>query len=201
MSLVGSGKQANSSGRPEAGPLCNPLLPTCCVGLHGLPVSRRVPPHLPGQHGSPAGGPQEVVGSEHSTSWQVTPSCLVGFPSHPRYAGARPTLLPDVKSVVALIDTYRAGSSSWEEFENGIQAAHVNRKGAPGPRTRRPDKPKSEDYFYEVTQRLRKWGVCVAHCSACCAEPRGVRLWHEVIPDGARRIIHLRYSSLPFGET
>ena len=67
-----------------------------------------------------------------------------------RYVGDKPTLLPNTKRVVALIDAYRAGRGSWEDFANGLQAAHVNRRGAPGPRQRRPDKPKMEDYFYEV---------------------------------------------------
>lgn len=54
----------------------------------------------------------------------------------------------DRKAIVDLVDLFRAGSISWEEFSSEMKEAHADRMGNPAKRLVIPGKPKEEDYFY-----------------------------------------------------
>ena len=47
-----------------------------------------------------------------------------------------------------LVDEYRNGSLSWDEFSYTVKEAHAYRMGIPNRRVVIPDRPKEEDYFY-----------------------------------------------------
>ncbi|GER43824.1 O-fucosyltransferase family protein [Striga asiatica] len=66
---------------------------------------------------------------------------------HRRYLGFRPTIQPDQKALVHLIDKYEK-NQNWEEFEQGVKKAHENRYGNPTKRRVIPGKPKEEDNFW-----------------------------------------------------
>ncbi|GFP95308.1 uncharacterized protein at1g04910 [Phtheirospermum japonicum] len=70
---------------------------------------------------------------------------------HRRYLGFRPTIQPDQKALVDLIDKYRK-NRNWQEFEHGVKKAHANRYGNPAKRMVIPGKPKEEDYFWSNPQ-------------------------------------------------
>ncbi|KAE8710151.1 putative Oligopeptidase B [Hibiscus syriacus] len=66
---------------------------------------------------------------------------------HRRYLGFKKTIRLDRKAIVDLVDLFRAGSMSWEEFSSEMKEAHADRMGNPEKRLVVPDKPK-EDHFY-----------------------------------------------------
>ena len=65
-----------------------------------------------------------------------------------RYLRFKKTILLDRKAIVDLVDLYRAGSISWEEFSSEMKEAHADKMGNPAKRLVIPGKPKEEDYFY-----------------------------------------------------
>ncbi|XVF43293.1 hypothetical protein PTKIN_Ptkin02bG0028400 [Pterospermum kingtungense] len=67
---------------------------------------------------------------------------------HRRYLRFKKTILLDRKAIVDLVDLYRAGSISWEEFSSEMKEAHADKMGKPAKRLAIPGKPKEEDYFY-----------------------------------------------------
>ncbi|KAL8124721.1 hypothetical protein AgCh_012396 [Apium graveolens] len=67
---------------------------------------------------------------------------------HRRYLGYKKTISLDRKLLVDLVDHYRAGSLSWDEFAITVKEAHVDRMGSPRERLVIPERPKEEDYFY-----------------------------------------------------
>ncbi|CAA0825569.1 Prolyl oligopeptidase family protein [Striga hermonthica] len=66
---------------------------------------------------------------------------------HRRYLGFRPTIQPDQKTLVHLIDKYEE-NQNWQEFEQRVKRAHENRYGNPTKRRVIPGKPKEEDNFW-----------------------------------------------------
>ncbi|OMP14262.1 GDP-fucose protein O-fucosyltransferase [Corchorus olitorius] len=75
---------------------------------------------------------------------------------HRRYLGFKKTILLDRKAIVDLVDLYRAGSISWEEFSSEMKEAHADRMGNPIKRLVIPGKPKEEDYFYTNPEECLK---------------------------------------------
>ncbi|GKV29104.1 hypothetical protein SLEP1_g38071 [Rubroshorea leprosula] len=71
---------------------------------------------------------------------------------HRRYLGFRTTILPNRKLLVSLIDEYRTGTLSWDEFSLLVKKAHENRMGKPERREENPYHPSYEDYFYSNPQ-------------------------------------------------
>ncbi|KAL7141159.1 hypothetical protein ABFS83_08G035300 [Erythranthe nasuta] len=71
---------------------------------------------------------------------------------HRRYLGFKKTIVLDRRVLVGLIDEYREGSLSWNEFSSSVKEAHANRMGSPKNRVVISDKPKEEDYFYSNPQ-------------------------------------------------
>lgn len=65
-----------------------------------------------------------------------------------RYLGYKKTISLDRKLIVDLVDHYRTGSLSWDEFAYTVKEAHVDRMGSPRERLVVPERPKEEDYFY-----------------------------------------------------
>lgn len=54
----------------------------------------------------------------------------------------------DRRLLVNLVDEYKNGSLSWDEFSDTVKEAHAYRMGSPNRRVVIPDRPKEEDYFY-----------------------------------------------------
>ncbi|OMP14258.1 GDP-fucose protein O-fucosyltransferase [Corchorus olitorius] len=71
---------------------------------------------------------------------------------HRRYLGYKKTINLDRLVLTGLIDQYKNGSISWNEFSESVKAAHANRMGSPLTRSEFPGKPKLEDYFYTNPQ-------------------------------------------------
>ncbi|XP_028794233.1 rhamnogalacturonan I rhamnosyltransferase 1-like [Neltuma alba] len=71
---------------------------------------------------------------------------------HRRYLGFRTTITPNRYILVRLIDQYKMGKLSWDEFAKAVKEVHANRRGGPTVRSQFPVKPKLEDYFYANPQ-------------------------------------------------
>ncbi|CAI0390428.1 unnamed protein product [Linum tenue] len=71
---------------------------------------------------------------------------------HRRFLGHRKTILLDRKAIVGLVDRYKNGGLSWEEFSTAVKEAHSDKMGQPTRRLEIPGKPKDEDYFYTNPQ-------------------------------------------------
>ncbi|XP_022775751.1 uncharacterized protein At1g04910-like [Durio zibethinus] len=71
---------------------------------------------------------------------------------HRRFLGYKMTINLDKVVLIRLIDQYKNGTLSWNEFSQSVKAAHSNRMGSPSQRLRFPGKPKQEDYFYTNPQ-------------------------------------------------
>ncbi|KAJ1412094.1 GDP-fucose protein O-fucosyltransferase [Sesbania bispinosa] len=71
---------------------------------------------------------------------------------HRRYLGFKKTILLDTKLVVKLIDQYKNGTISWNQFSTSVKSAHEDSVGNPTTRLVVPGKPKEEDYFYTNPQ-------------------------------------------------
>ncbi|WCJ22194.1 O-fucosyltransferase family protein [Euphorbia peplus] len=71
---------------------------------------------------------------------------------HRRYLGFKKTILLHRIRIVELLDLHQNGTITWNEFANGVQAAHEKRLGQPMRRRVIADKPKEEDYFYANPQ-------------------------------------------------
>ncbi|KAM3225364.1 hypothetical protein ACQJBY_058247 [Aegilops geniculata] len=71
---------------------------------------------------------------------------------HRRFMGFKKTILLDRKIIIDLVDRYKSGSLSWDEFSKLVKSVHANRMGSASRRTVIPDKPKEEDYFYANPQ-------------------------------------------------
>ncbi|KAK8470710.1 hypothetical protein PHAVU_003G037700 [Phaseolus vulgaris] len=69
-----------------------------------------------------------------------------------RYLGFKKTILLNRKLLVNLIDQYKNGSISWNQFSMSVKVAHAERIGNPTTRSVVPGKPKEEDYFYTNPQ-------------------------------------------------
>ncbi|KAF4348842.1 hypothetical protein F8388_024367 [Cannabis sativa] len=67
---------------------------------------------------------------------------------HRRYLGFKPTIIPNKRLLVYLIDQYRNGSLSWNEFSQAVKSGHAGKFGSPTLRLEIPGKPKEEQYFY-----------------------------------------------------
>ncbi|KAK0584791.1 hypothetical protein LWI29_018710 [Acer saccharum] len=67
---------------------------------------------------------------------------------HRRFLGFKKTILLNRRLLVGLIDEYKNGSMSWDEFSSTVKEAHANVMGNPTKRMVMPEKPKEEDYFY-----------------------------------------------------
>ncbi|KAG8662413.1 rhamnogalacturonan I rhamnosyltransferase 1 isoform X2 [Manihot esculenta] len=67
---------------------------------------------------------------------------------HRRFLGFKKTISLDRKLLVGLIDQYKEGSLSWDEFSTTVKEVHADRMGSPKMRVVIPEKPKEEDYFY-----------------------------------------------------
>ncbi|RYR08939.1 hypothetical protein Ahy_B05g076844 [Arachis hypogaea] len=76
---------------------------------------------------------------------------------HRRYLGYKTTIIPNRYVLVRLIDQYRNGTISWEEFSRVVKLAHA-RRGGPITRSVVPLKPKLEDYFYSNPQECLPQG-------------------------------------------
>ena len=62
------------------------------------------------------------------------------------------TISLDRLVLISLIDQYKNGTLSWNEFSQSVKTAHANRMGSPSQRLQFPGKPKQEDYFYTNPQ-------------------------------------------------
>ncbi|KAL6192923.1 hypothetical protein ACLB2K_034009 [Fragaria x ananassa] len=71
---------------------------------------------------------------------------------HRRYLGFRTTIRLDRMLLVNLIDQYKKGRLSWDEFSQAVKTGHADRMGTPTRRLEIPGKPKEEDYFYNNPQ-------------------------------------------------
>ncbi|KAF7809003.1 rhamnogalacturonan I rhamnosyltransferase 1-like [Senna tora] len=71
---------------------------------------------------------------------------------HRRYLGFKTTITPNRLILVRLIDQYKNGKLSWEEFSKAVKVVHANRRGGPTVRTEFPRIPKLEDNFYTNPQ-------------------------------------------------
>lgn len=71
---------------------------------------------------------------------------------HRRYTGFRKTILLDRVKLVELLDLFKGGALSWDEFSAAVMEAHQNRMGQPTDRRTIPGRPKEEDYFYANPQ-------------------------------------------------
>ncbi|CAN1794981.1 Rhamnogalacturonan I rhamnosyltransferase 1 [Linum perenne] len=71
---------------------------------------------------------------------------------HRRFLGYRKTIALDRKAIVRLVDMYRNGEISWNEFSAEMKLAHSDRMGQPTKRVEIPGQPKDEDYFYTNPQ-------------------------------------------------
>ncbi|XP_031285634.1 rhamnogalacturonan I rhamnosyltransferase 1-like [Pistacia vera] len=67
---------------------------------------------------------------------------------HRRFLGFKKTILLDRRLLVDLIDRYKNGSLSWDEFSSTVKEVHADLMGNPKQRVVMLDKPKEEDYFY-----------------------------------------------------
>ncbi|XVF43294.1 hypothetical protein PTKIN_Ptkin02bG0028500 [Pterospermum kingtungense] len=71
---------------------------------------------------------------------------------HRRFLGYKMTISLDTLVLISLIDQYKNGTLSWNEFSQTVKAVHANRMGSPSQRLQFPGKPKQEDYFYANPQ-------------------------------------------------
>lgn len=71
-----------------------------------------------------------------------------GFHDFCRYMGFKTTVLLDRKLLVNLVDQYKNGNLSWDEFSNGVKTGHADRMGGPTIRRKISRYPMREDYFY-----------------------------------------------------
>ncbi|XP_059446833.1 rhamnogalacturonan I rhamnosyltransferase 1-like [Corylus avellana] len=71
---------------------------------------------------------------------------------HRRYLGFKTTIRLDRMVLVNLIDEYKNGTLSWNEFSQAVKTGHADRMGGPTRRLEIPGKPKEEDYFYTNPQ-------------------------------------------------
>ncbi|XP_048318213.2 rhamnogalacturonan I rhamnosyltransferase 1-like [Ziziphus jujuba] len=71
---------------------------------------------------------------------------------HRRYLGFKTTIRLDRKLLVYLIDQYKNGTLSWDEFSQAVKTGHADRMGNPTQRLEIPGKPKEEEYFYRNPQ-------------------------------------------------
>ncbi|XWS34233.1 hypothetical protein CRYUN_Cryun21dG0022700 [Craigia yunnanensis] len=71
---------------------------------------------------------------------------------HRRYVGFKTTILLDQKILVSLIDDYKKGTLSWDEFALLVKKTHQNLTGKPARRKEIPDHPRYEDFFYANPQ-------------------------------------------------
>lgn len=69
-----------------------------------------------------------------------------------RYLGFKTTIRLDRKLLVYLIDQYKNGTLSWDEFSQAVKTGHADRMGNPTQRLEIPGKPKEEEYFYRNPQ-------------------------------------------------
>ncbi|ONI31125.1 hypothetical protein PRUPE_1G294100 [Prunus persica] len=67
---------------------------------------------------------------------------------HRRYLGFRTTIRVDRMLLVDLIDQYKNGTLSWDEFSQAVKTGHADRMGIPTQRLEIPGKPKEEENFY-----------------------------------------------------
>ncbi|XVF85742.1 hypothetical protein PTKIN_Ptkin17bG0141700 [Pterospermum kingtungense] len=67
---------------------------------------------------------------------------------HRRYLGYKPTILLNKKLLVSLIDDYKKGTLSRDEFALLVKKTHEHLTGKPARRRVVPDHPAFEDYFY-----------------------------------------------------
>ena len=75
-----------------------------------------------------------------------------------RYLGYKTTIIPNRYVLVRLIDQYKSGTLSWEEFSRVVKSVHA-RRGGPTARSVAPLKPKLEDYFYSNPQECLPQGA------------------------------------------
>lgn len=66
--------------------------------------------------------------------------------------GFKTTILLDRKLLVNLVDRYKNGSLSWDEFSNEVKAGHADKMCGPTLRRSISGDPVSEDYFYANPQ-------------------------------------------------
>ncbi|XP_065616005.1 rhamnogalacturonan I rhamnosyltransferase 1-like [Quercus suber] len=71
---------------------------------------------------------------------------------HRRYLGFKTTIILDRGVIVNLIDEYKNGTMSWDEFSQAVKTGHADRMGSPTRRMEILGKPKEEDYFYTNPQ-------------------------------------------------
>ncbi|XP_021293313.1 uncharacterized protein At1g04910-like [Herrania umbratica] len=71
---------------------------------------------------------------------------------HRRYLGFKTTVLLNREILVKLIDDYRKGRLSWDEFAVLVKKSHEHRTGKPGRRREIRDHPRHEDFFYSNPQ-------------------------------------------------
>ncbi|XP_022775749.1 uncharacterized protein At1g04910-like [Durio zibethinus] len=71
---------------------------------------------------------------------------------HRRYLGFKTTISLDRKLLVSLIDQYKNGTLSWDEFSLLVKKTHEDRTGKAVRRKEIPDHPRQEDYFYSNPQ-------------------------------------------------
>ncbi|XP_016652135.1 PREDICTED: uncharacterized protein At1g04910-like [Prunus mume] len=67
---------------------------------------------------------------------------------HRRYLGFRTTIRVDRMLLVDLIDQYKNGTLSWDEFSQAVKTGHADCMGIPTQRLEIPGKPKEEENFY-----------------------------------------------------
>ena len=66
--------------------------------------------------------------------------------------GFKTTIILDRGFIVNLIDEYKNGTMSWDEFSQAVKTGHADRMGSPTRRMEILGKPKEEDYFYTNPQ-------------------------------------------------
>nr|KYP69771.1 DUF246 domain-containing protein At1g04910 family [Cajanus cajan] len=71
---------------------------------------------------------------------------------HRRYLGFKKTIILNRELLVELIDQYKNGTISWNQFTISVKVAHADRVGNPTTRSVVPGNPKEEDYFYTNPQ-------------------------------------------------
>lgn len=62
------------------------------------------------------------------------------------------TISLDKLVLISLIDQYKNGTLSWDEFSQTVKATQASLMGNPSQRLQFPGKPKQEDYFYANPQ-------------------------------------------------
>ncbi|XP_022732865.1 uncharacterized protein At1g04910-like [Durio zibethinus] len=71
---------------------------------------------------------------------------------HRRYMGFKTTIVLNKAILVSLIDDYKKGKLSWDEFALLVKKTHENLTGKPARRREIPDYPRYEDFFYSNPQ-------------------------------------------------